>query len=306
MLQTQYYGNGFGGFGALTSSAATADLQRYLVSIGKLGSSNVTGVMNDATMGVIYNLLVASASTVSKIPLLPSDVRSGISSVVSALQSADSKIKSVSFGMATLSSVLSNWATINAAVRAVSSSAANSLAAAREAVYNAVGGYASYILRAVKIFFPPTTPTSTAIQPAIPVLTSSLTSLLKTNSAVTATATSSAASQSYPAGTIYAFSQKLGRYRIAIPNPGGVAGLGVQTAVGNCIFGDCGFGAAYTEVAPSTTAPANGVPTTETELEKRAGALPLYKKWQFWTAIGGGVAIVGTGAALLIRRKRSA
>jgi len=307
MLTTQYNGtNGFGGqLGALVSSAATADLQRYLASIGKLGASNVTGVMNDATMAVIYNMLVQSAATVGKIPLLPQNIRDGITKVTSALKSADDKIRSVSFGQASLSSVFGNWATINAAVRLISSSAADAMASARESVYNAVAGYASTVLAAVKIFFPPAS-TSGATQPS----TALLTQLYQPIQAFMAQGTTpSAGQQTYPTGTIYAFSSKMGRYRIAIPKVYG-GGLGIQQdgVFGDCVFGDCGLGATatMTEVAPATTPPAGGTPTTETELEKRTGTLPLYKKWQFWTAIGGGVAVIGTGTALLMRRKRSA
>lgn len=306
MLTTQINGTNFGGLGALVSSAATAELQRYLASIGKLSQSNVTGVMNDATMAVIFNLLVSSAATVAKIPLLPQDIRNGISTVTGALQSADNKIKSVTFGMASLSSVLGNWATINAAVRAVSSSAADAMAAAREAVYNTVASASSTILAAVKVFFPPTT-TSGATQPSS-ALISQLISPIKLTMAtgVVATATP-AGQQSFPAGTIYAFSKKIGKYRIAIPKGMG-GGLGIEQSgvFGDCVFGDCGLGAAatMTEVAPSSTPPPNGVPTTETELEKRTGTLPFYKNWMFWAAVGGGVAVVGTGTALLLHRRK--
>jgi len=309
MLTTQYNGTNFGGLGALVSSAATAELQKYLASIGKLGQANVTGVMNDATMAVIYNMLVQSAATVGKIPLLPSNIRSGITTVTNALQSADSKIKSVTFGQASLSSVFSNWATINAAIRlipSVGAGAADAMAAAREAVYNTVAGASSTILAAVKVFFPPTSTAATqpstqqilqVLQPVQGYFTSQ------------GTATTTTPAQSYPSGTIYAFSKKIGRYRIAIPRAYG-SGLGIQQdgVFGDCVFGDCGLGAAatMTEVAPSSTPPAGGVPTTETELEKRTGTLPLYKKWEFWAAVGGGIAVVGTGTALLMRRKKAA
>jgi len=306
MLTTQYNGtNGFGGqLGALVSSAATADLQKYLASIGKLGQSNVTGVMNDATMAVIYNMLVQSAATVGKIPLLPQNIRDGITKVTSALKSADDKIRSVSFGQASLSSVFGNWATINAAVRLISSSAADAMASARESVYNAVAGYASTVLAAVKVFFPPAS-TAGATQPNAQMLTA----LLQPVQAYFSTSTTPSSTQSYPTGTIYAFSSKMGRYRIAIPKIFG-GGLGIQQdgVFGDCVFGDCGLGAAatMTEVAPSTTPPAGGIPTTETELEKRTGTLPIYKRWEFWAAVGGGVAVIGTGTALLMRRKKVA
>ena len=78
---------------------------------------------------------------------------------------------------------------------------------------------------------------------------------------------------------------------------------------GDCVFGDCGLGATtapFTEVAPTATPPAGGTPTTESDLEKKTGTAPFYKKWPFWAAVGGGVAVIGTGTALLVRRKRSA
>jgi hypothetical protein len=94
--------------------------------------------------------------------------------------------------------------------------------------------------------------------------------------------------QPYPPGTIYAVSQKMpGWYRIAVP----------RTVTG--------FGAApeYEEVAPSQTVPPGATPTTETELEKKTGKLPWYKKWQVWAAIGG-VVVVGGGAAIYVRRRK--
>lgn len=307
MLTTQINGTNFGGLGALVSSAATAELQRYLASIGKLSQSNVTGVMNDATMAVIYNMLVESAATVGKIPLLPANIRSGITTVTNALKAADDKIRSISFGQASLSSVFNNWATINAAVRIISSSAADAMAAAREAVYNTVANASSTILAAVKVFYPPAS-TSGATQPSS-ALISQLISPIKAVFATqgTATTTPPAGQQTFPAGTIYAFSKKIGKYRIAIPRVVG-GGLGIEQSgvFGDCVFGDCGLGAAatMTEVAPSSTPPPNGVPTTETELEKRTGTLPLYKNWMFWAAVGGGVAVVGTGTALLLHRRK--
>jgi len=50
-----------------------------------------------------------------------------------------------------------------------------------------------------------------------------------------------------------------------------------------------------TALASGTTVP----PTTTITVEP----LPFYKKWQFWTAVGGAALIGGAGAALLRRRR---
>jgi hypothetical protein len=309
MLHTQVYGaNGFGGglgsLGALMSSSAITSLQNYLKTVGRY-SGTVTGAMNDATMAAVFDMLISSAATVAKIPLLPSDIRGGINTVVNALKTADSKIKSVSFGQASLSSVIRNWATINAAVRVVSSSAADAMASARESVYNAVGGYASTIERAARIFFPPTSPTTTAAS-----TTMSPTSAMAIMTAISpgkAAAAASASATTFPAGTLYAWSKKIGKYIVAIPKTSGLGSVGIMGTFGNCIFGDCGLGATatHTLVAPMSAPPPGGTPTTETKVEAATGTLPIYKKWWFWTAIGGGVAVAGTGTALIMRRKRS-
>ncbi len=307
MLTTQINGTNFGGLGALVSSAATAELQRYLASIGKLSQSNVTGQMNPQTFAVVYDLLVQSAATVAKIPLLPANIRSGIGTVTGALKSADDKIKDLTYGIVSLPKVIANFTNLNAILGMVSSSAASAVRSAYEAIANTVAGASSTILAAVKIFFPPTT-TSGATQPSS-ALISQLISPIKAVFATqgTATTTPPAGQQSFPAGTIYAFSKKLAKYRIAIPKVVG-GGLGIEQSgvFGDCVFGDCGLGAAasMTEVAPSSTPPPGGVPTTETELEKRTGTLPLYKNWMFWAAVGGGVAVVGTGTALLMHRRK--
>ncbi len=100
-------------------------------------------------------------------------------------------------------------------------------------------------------------------------------------------------SGTYPAGTITAFSSSTNMWRVAVPTV--AAGLGM-------------FGAAatFTEVAPVAAPPSGATQVSESELEKQTGQLPIWKKWQFWAAIGGGVAVLGTGTALLFRRKRAA
>ena len=98
---------------------------------------------------------------------------------------------------------------------------------------------------------------------------------------------------SYPAGTITAFSSKTNMWRVAVPTV--AAGLGM-------------FGAAapFTEIAAVASPPPSATQVSELQLEKQTGQLPIWKKWQFWAAVGGGVFVVGTGTALLFRRKRAA
>jgi hypothetical protein len=98
---------------------------------------------------------------------------------------------------------------------------------------------------------------------------------------------------SYPAGTITAFSASTNMWRVAVPTV--AAGLGM--------FGEA---APYTEIAPVAAPPPAATQVTVAQLEKQTGQLPLWKKWQFWAAVGGGVVVVGTGTALLFRRKRAA
>lgn len=98
---------------------------------------------------------------------------------------------------------------------------------------------------------------------------------------------------SYPAGTITAFSSSTNMWRVAVPTV--AAGLGMF-----------GAAAAFTEIAPVAAPPAGATQVSETQLLKQTGQLPIWKKWQFWAAIGGGVAVIGTGTALLFRRKRAA
>lgn len=109
----------------------------------------------------------------------------------------------------------------------------------------------------------------------------------------------------YPPGTVYAWSPALQAYRIAVPATGAVAGLGVMDACGSCIFGDCGLGQAdmFNEVAPTKTPPAPpAVQVPESELDKKVKGAPIWKKWWFWTAIGGGTLVLGTGGYFLFRK----
>jgi len=101
------------------------------------------------------------------------------------------------------------------------------------------------------------------------------------------------ATTSYPVGTITAFSASTNMWRVAVPTV--AAGLGM-----------IGEAAPYTEIAPVPAPPPEATQVSEAQLEKQTNQLPFYKKWQFWAAVGGGLAVVGTGTALLFRRKRAA
>lgn len=313
------------GFGAIQSTPATAALQKYLVSVKKLPADKATGVMNDATMAVIFNLLIEGAATVSKIPLLPQDVRDGINTVVTALKDADKKIRDITFGQASLSTVISQFTNIQAAVRvagnAISSgagdTAADAMLKARDAVYNAVAGKAALIQKAIPILIPglkPATTTQFTIRPDI--------AQMVIGSKFVAT-TAKPPTGAVKPGTIYALSKKLTkaaggqpRYRIAVPRGAGLGfgSIGVMEdgAFGNCIFGDCGLGqtAPLVESTPpggATTPPvAPGRSVTETELEKQTGTLPFFKKPLFWVAVVGGAAAVGGGYYYMRRRKGAA
>jgi hypothetical protein len=129
--------------------------------------------------------------------------------------------------------------------------------------------------------------------------------------AAQAAATAPAPATGYPPGSIAAWSQKLGRWRVAVPATG-VAGLGVADAYGTCIFGDCGLGQTYTEdtspnviyLTDPVTPPPGTTPVPEDDLDKATGKSKFYKKWWFWAAVGGGVAVVGGGAYYLTRKKK--
>ncbi len=82
---------------------------------------------------------------------------------------------------------------------------------------------------------------------------------------------------------------------------------GVHANQGLGMFGNLGA-----DVPTSPPAPA-GIPKVADEVVQPTGAtvmspseekdMPWYKNWKFWTAVGGGVAVVGTGSYFLFRRK---
>lgn len=313
---------GFGGFGAAMSSPAIKSLQTYLVNLKKLPAAKADGVMNDATMAVIFDMFVATSDVASKLPLLDKvpDLKSGITKVIKALKDADTEIKNVTFGFASLSTVISQFTTITAVVRAsvnaisggAGDTAANAMLKVRDTIFNAIGGQADLIQKAFQIFFPAAAGTpgaTTGTTSGGRRLTHISTDVMQNLTTV------SLVKAPTKAGTIYAFSKKLGKYRVAVPKAAVTApGLGIAqdgALGGECIFGDCGglgqdASATFTETAPSATVPpAPARQVTESELEKLTGTTPFYKKPLFWIATVGGVAAVG-GGYWYVRRRRVA
>jgi LPXTG-motif cell wall-anchored protein len=62
----------------------------------------------------------------------------------------------------------------------------------------------------------------------------------------------------------------------------------------------------FVEREPQLSPPEGATQTSLAQLKAKTGTLPLYKRWQFWAAVGGGVAVLGTGAFFLIRRRKHA
>jgi hypothetical protein len=316
MLATQFYGtdaSGFygAGFGAIASTAATTSLQNYLKSIGRY-SGTVTGVMNDATMAAIFDLFIATAATVGKIPLLPSDVRDGINKVVGALKDADNKIKSITFGQVGLSSVIKNWTNIQAAVRLISSSAADAVLSARDAVYNAVASQAGIIEKALRIFFPPAQPQPGATTTSTGVKTSILAPIVgQFLTPGGAAATTPGGPGKYPAGSIARFNVKRNLWSIYVPigaKVGGGLGLGIF-GDGDCLYGNChGLGA--DEPPPGTVKGGEEVQPVDPKSgqaipqDPKKEGVPFYKKPLFWAAVGGGVLVIGGGTTFMLMRRR--
>jgi hypothetical protein len=117
------------------------------------------------------------------------------------------------------------------------------------------------------------------------------------------------AKKQYPAGTLYYLDPKTRMYMVALPIG---AGLG-------CVGGDCmmglgqyvlfpggwgALGADATHTPPTPTAEQPGAPaqqTTKDVVEKASGTTPFWKKWWFWTAVGGGTLALGTGTYFVLR-----
>jgi len=287
MLHTQFYSPTGAALGTLASSVAITDLQRYLASIGKINSSDITGVMNDHTMGAIVLTLIGSADTVSKIPLLPADVRGTIQSIVSDLKSADSTIRDKTFNIASLSTMVSNWTNVQSLVRvgvnAISSgkgdAAADAMNTVREQIYNKVGAAAGALKAAFAVLYQGGAG-NWRLQQAL--------HAMQNNAQLVAVPGAGSGV------TIYAWSPKRNMFRVAVPNPGGLGWSVVDGA------------AAFTEVAPTAAAPSTATQITETEFDAKTGQLPFYKKPWFWLTVAGGVVAVGGGYVIYRRKKRSA
>jgi len=119
--------------------------------------------------------------------------------------------------------------------------------------------------------------------------------------------------KAYPAGTLYYFDSKKGTWMVSLP-----IGTALGCVGGNCMMGlgqyalfPGGWGALggdvtnqpATPVAEQPSAPA--VQTTQAAVEKASGTTPIYKKWWFWTAIGGGALALTGGGYLILRPKHA-
>jgi len=286
MLHTQFYSPTGAALGTLASSVAITDLQRYLQGLGLIGTADITGVMNDRTMGAIVMTLIGSADTVSKIPLLPADVRGTIQSIVSDLKSADATIRDKTFNIASLSTMVSNWTNVQSIVRAgvnaISSgkgdAAADAMNLVREQIYNKVGAAAGALKAAFAVLYKGSA-VNWRLQNALRVM----------NNAQFVVAAPGAGS----GVTIYAWSPKRNMFRVAVPHS---AGFGWSVVDGT---------AAFTEVTSAATAPTTAAQVTETEFDAKTGQTPIYKKAWFWLTVAGSVVAVGGGYVIYRRKKRS-
>jgi hypothetical protein len=143
-----------------------------------------------------------------------------------------------------------------------------------------------------------TTTTKTAYETFIAPLREMKIAAMDANAAATAPVSPAATpanpmATTYPAGTITAFDVTTNMWRVAVPSI--ASGLG--------IFGST---APFTEIAPLPAPAPGATQVSVTQLQKQTGQLPIYKKWQFWAAAGGGALVLGTVTALLFRRKRAA
>jgi hypothetical protein len=90
---------------------------------------------------------------------------------------------------------------------------------------------------------------------------------------------------------IQARSAKTGLWRVAVPESL-AAGLGGPAM---------SLGAAYHELPARATMEPGVRVVSESELEKKTGAAPIYKKPWFWAALGGGALVLGGGIWFLRR-----
>lgn len=96
----------------------------------------------------------------------------------------------------------------------------------------------------------------------------------------------------YPSGTIYYFDAELGMFRVAIP-------------MGTSLSGYSGLGmATHQEVDPSVAEPSGAIRTNKGEFLTATGKTPWYKQpLAIVGLVAGGLAVVGTGAYVIMRRK---
>jgi hypothetical protein len=319
MLQTQLLDTGAGrrsrrsGFGAAYNPTDVKALQEALQRAGK--SVRTDGVMDGNTLAALYELIRdrggATASAVAS--AISTKAGTYIQKLFAGLQDLDrklGKVPGVSLSIPSLLRKMSLVSQITSVAQQVCSrfpdiypdacEVASKLQNALNEFFSAASSAAKQLAQVVYVLVPEAAPTTTP-PPTAKFPLDIKTAILE----MKALPGAKPPAETYPPGTIYARASKMpGWYRIAIPLQR-TAGLGIAETRGTCVFGDCGLGAEAThlEVEMQQTPPPGATPTTETELEKKTGKLPWYKKWQVWAAIGGAV-VVGSGAVIYVRRRR--
>jgi hypothetical protein len=115
--------------------------------------------------------------------------------------------------------------------------------------------------------------------------------------------------KSYPIGTLYYYIPETGMYMVSLP----LSAKSLEGAFG--AFGEDGV----TNLPPEPTPVKPELPAQETTkevVEKASGispvvlieppqpSTPMWKKWQFWAAVSGGVVVLGTGGYFILRGAR--
>jgi hypothetical protein len=313
----------FGALGALTSSADIRALQDFLAKQNQLAAAQVTGQMNDATMATVYRLLVENLGVIAKLDVLPSEVRTPISTVRSVITLADKAIKGITFDKINLKDVITNFSKAIGLVRAAGflnaslANAANKVEAKRDEVYNAVGKQAKWIekgLRAALAVTALVTPgTSTGTSAGTPgKMTFDPRLVLQTlvKAGGTAATTPATATAALPfVGCVFRYNKTRKKYVIYCRPSGG---LGVADMDDNCLYGACALGGTLGQVAVTPPPPEGMVETSAVDSRAEAGGatdggeenVPLYKRPWFWASVAGAAA-VGAGGVVLWRRKRA-
>jgi len=100
----------------------------------------------------------------------------------------------------------------------------------------------------------------------------------------------------YPSGSLTAWSEKLGKWRVAIP-------VGTKAEIDTAKASEPGEEPTHEELTPRINQPGGAEVVEESKIDDVTGQTPFYKKWWFWAAVGG-VVVLGAGAYYLVQRKK--